>query len=53
MLQLCSGDMIVQLNGCDLQNIMQNKMGWQEPASEKHTQLQVLRSGAVINLFIQ
>jgi len=52
-LQLCSGDMIMQFNGCDLQNIMQNKMGWQESAPEKHAQLQVLRSGVVINLLIE
>ena len=50
---LCSGDMILQYNGCDAQNFTQSKIGWQEGAPEAYTQLQVLRAGCLVNLVIE
>ncbi len=56
-LQLCSGDMIMRFNGQGFSGVTQplaagQVFGQEGAAQEKYTQLQVLRTGKVIDLFI-
>lgn len=55
-LQLCAGDMIMQFNGQSLTKMTQqqvvNQEAGQRGTQQRSTQLQVLRAGAVIDLFI-